>query len=80
MAHVNKLRPLADLDLIDDFASHFSLDPDFVFSQKSFDTVINFAYKWKETGEFNERYRKIEKMMNDSAAAMAANNKNQPRR
>lgn len=42
--------------MIDEFAEHFGLDPDFVFSKKSFATVTNFLIKWKEQAEYNERF------------------------
>jgi len=56
--------------LIEDFARAFGLDPDFVYEQKSFDTVILFAEKWKEQAEFNDRYATIERMMEESANNM----------
>ena len=59
MAKVHKLRPFADLALIGNFAAKFGLDPDWVYYNTSFGTIINFAEMWKEESEFEERYQFI---------------------
>lgn len=41
------------------FAERFACDPDWVFENKSFDTVTAFAIEAKERGEYRERYNYI---------------------
>lgn len=60
-----KLSPFADLSLISRFAERFSMDPDKVYL-KSFDTVMNMHWLWKEQDEYQERYSAIEQMMSNS--------------
>jgi len=48
----------------------FSIDPDEVYAKKSFDTVMNFAWLWKEQAEYSERFTNINRMMEESAANM----------
>lgn len=66
MAKVHKLRGFDDLDLIDEYASRFGLDPDWVYDHTSFGTIINFAEKWKEQAEFRERFNFIWQEINTS--------------
>lgn len=66
LANVKKLSGYADLNLIEAFAERFGLDPDYVYENKSFDTVILFNQKWKDQAEYQERYHEIEKMMSES--------------
>lgn len=65
---VEKLNPFADLSLINSYSQAFGLNPDFVYTDVSFDTVINFSWLWKEQAEYNERYQEIKTMMAESAA------------
>lgn len=65
MAEVTRLHGFQYLNLVGDFAERFGLDPDFVFSNTSFGTIINFAIAQKEKGEFEERYFQAEQLMND---------------
>ena len=65
MANVARLSPFADLSLITKFAEKFSMDPDAVY-EKSFDTVMNLHWLWKESDEYQERFNEIESMMNNS--------------
>lgn len=55
-----------DLNLIEAFAERFGLDPDYVYENKSFDTVILFNEKWKDQAEYQERYHAVERMMSDT--------------
>lgn len=64
LAKVERLAPFADLAIIERFAVTFGLDPDFVYEQKDFDTVMIFTVKWKEQDEYHERYRQIDKSLN----------------
>lgn len=59
MAKWQRLTPHADVSLVGDFAERFGLDPDWVFENKSFETVIAFAVEAKERGEYRERYNYI---------------------
>lgn len=59
MAKVQRLNPFDDLSLIDRFAQKFGLNPDQVYLDSSFNTVINFAVMWKEMDEYNERFSYI---------------------
>lgn len=59
MAQSRRLIPYDDLSLIGGYAERFGLDPDMVFSKKSFHTVVNFHAMWKETDEYQERYNYI---------------------
>lgn len=56
MAKVHKLNGFDDLSLIDAYAARFSQDPDKVYNETSFGTIINFAIMWKEKSEFDERF------------------------
>ena len=59
LAKVHRLQPFDDLDLIDKYAARFGLDPDRVYYDTSFGTIINFMTKWKEQDEFQERFNFI---------------------
>jgi hypothetical protein len=50
------LTPFDDLSYIDKYAARFGMNPDDVYHDTSFDTVMAFATMWKETEEFNERF------------------------
>lgn len=63
-AKVGRLSGFNDLAYIDKYAQNFSLDPDAVI-KKSFNTVMNFLWMWKEQEEFEKRYMKIYKMVNN---------------
>lgn len=56
MAEVRRLKPFDDLSLVGRYAERFGLDPDHVFSNTSFNTIIGFAHMWKEVDEYHERY------------------------
>lgn len=70
MAKWQRLTPHADVALIGDFAERFGLDPDWVFENKSFGTVMAFAVESKERGEYRERfnwiYNELNKGTNDN--------------
>lgn len=59
MAKWQRLTPHADVSLVGDFSERFGLDPDWVFENKSFETVMAFAVEAKERGEYRERYNYI---------------------
>lgn len=73
MAKWQRLTPHADVALIGDFAERFGLDPDWVFENKSFATVIAFAVESKERGEYRERfnwiYNELNKGVDDNAGS-----------
>lgn len=48
--------------MIDQFASRFGLDPDWVINNKSFDTVVDFMVKWKKEQLFQNRLLKFRKL------------------
>jgi len=48
--------------MIEQYAQHFGLDPDFVW-QKETDDVIVFIHLWKERNEYTDRYRAIDKAL-----------------
>lgn len=56
MAEVRRLHPFDDLSLIGNYAERFGLDPDYVFANTRFDTLIAFTVMWKEEDEYRERY------------------------
>lgn len=64
LAKVNKLNKFDDLDLIDQFSTRFGQDPDWVYDNTSFLTIINFLIKWKEEAEYRERYNFIYEEIN----------------
>ena len=59
MAKAGRLVKFDDLDLIDQYASRFGQDPDYVYDNTSFGTIVNFMMKWKEQGEYQERFNFI---------------------
>lgn len=63
---MRRLHEFTDLSYIEDYAVKFSLDPDWVYENKSFDTIMLFAIKWKEVDEYQERFQAIERMMTES--------------
>ena len=65
MAKAGRLRGFNDLAYIDKYAARFGIDPDEVI-KKSFLTVMNFLWMWKEQEEFQKRYAKYDKMINDA--------------
>ena len=69
MAKWQRLTPFADIGLVGDFAERFGLDPDWVFDNKSFSTVLAFAVESKERSEYRERFNYIWKQINDSSAS-----------
>jgi hypothetical protein len=59
LARVDRLTKFDDLSVIGDFAERFGLDPDAVFNDSSFATVMKFMVMWKESGEYHERFQDI---------------------
>lgn len=59
LAKINLLAPFDDLSLIDSYAKEFGQDPDKVYYDTSFGTIMNFHIMWKEQREYNERYQYI---------------------
>ena len=59
LAEVHRLNQYSDLSLVGNHAERFALDPDKVFSECRFDTVIVFAAEQKERHEFRERFQDI---------------------
>jgi hypothetical protein len=49
--------------MIEQYATAFGLDPDFVW-QKETDDIVIFLHMWKERVEYNERFRQIDRAMN----------------
>lgn len=64
LAKVDRLERFGMLDLIEAYAAKFGLDPDFVYKSSSFGTVTNFLIKWKEEGEYQDRYFEYDRLMN----------------
>lgn len=50
--------------LIGRYAERFGRNPDDVFGDTSFNTVINFTVAWKEHDEFHERFHFIDHEIN----------------
>lgn len=48
--------------MVGDFAERFGLDPDFVYTHTSFDTIANFAIAQKEKSEYDDRYTEAERL------------------
>ena len=63
MAESQRLAPYTATDLIEPMAITFGLDPDLVW-QKETDDVLHWAFKLKERAEYNERFRQIDRAMN----------------
>lgn len=66
LANERKLERYHDLNLIENYAAKFGLDPDEVYCKTSFDTIILFNEKWKDYAEYYDRYNDIEKLMTES--------------
>jgi len=64
MAKVHRLAAYDDLSLIGRYAERFGLDPDHVYHNTSFDTLIEFTVMWKESDEFQERYTEYWSLLN----------------
>ena len=62
MAEVKRLEPFQYLNMVGDFAERFGLDPDFVYTHTSFDTIVNFAIAQKEKSEYDDRYMEAERL------------------
>ena len=62
MAEVQRLEPFQYLNMVGDFAERFGLDPDFVYTHTSFDTIANFAIAQKEKSEYDDRYTEAERL------------------
>lgn len=66
LAGVSKLAPYADINIIKQYAKLFSMNPDIVYTDVSFDTVAIFLNSEKETDEYLERYNHIyQELSND---------------
>lgn len=59
LAKVHLLNAYDDLDFIDQYAARFGQDPDWVYDNISFGTIVNFAVKWKLQAEYQERFQFI---------------------
>lgn len=59
LAKVHLLNAYDDLDLIDQYATRYGLDPDWCFANSQFDTVTGFAIKWKKEAEYRDRFQSI---------------------
>lgn len=57
MAKPERLQPFGDLRLINDFCERFGQDPDRVFVETSFNTIMYFEYMDKERKEYRERFQ-----------------------
>jgi hypothetical protein len=62
-AKAERLEGYGLLDLIEQYAVKFGLDPDWVFSNTKFGTLTTFIIKWKEEGEYQDRYFELERLM-----------------
>lgn len=65
LAEVHLLDKHAALSLPEQYAAKFGQDPDEVWA-KEFDDVMVWIYRWKDVGEYTERYRLVEKSINDT--------------
>lgn len=50
--------------MIDRYAQKFSLDPNNVFKNATFDDVTGFLIKWNEEQGYQDRYMELERQMN----------------
>jgi hypothetical protein len=65
-AGVDKLKPLANISWIDQYAHRYGMRPEDV-EKVRFDNFIPFVYLWKEQGEYQERYQlKSKELRGDS--------------
>ena len=74
MAKWQRLTPHADVSLIGDYSERFGRDPDWVFENKSFETVMAFAVESKERGEYRERFNFIWNELNNGVNDNAGSN------
>lgn len=51
---------------MENYAVRFSQDPNWVYLNVDFDTIMLFAEKWLRTAEYDERFNEIESMMRNS--------------
>lgn len=65
MAGVERLNGFDHLSLIGKYAERFGLDPNWVYHNASFNTVMNFLIMWKESDEYQERYMSIWSALNN---------------
>jgi len=63
MAEVARVAGYEDLNMIDDYAHHFGLDPDVVYSSTDFDTFMAFIVKWKLQREFQQKFDDAKKLL-----------------
>lgn len=68
LAKVHLLRPYEDLSLIDQYAKAFSLDPDYVYDNTEFGSIMNFLIMWHKEDEYQARYTEIWNAMNANPA------------
>lgn len=59
LAKVNRLATFDDLSLIDRYAERYGQDPNWVYDNVDFGTIINLAIMHHEINEYNERYQHI---------------------
>lgn len=64
MAESWRLNDYDDLSIVVRFAKLFGLDPDYVYDNKSFETVMNVLAMEKESDEYHERYMKFWHVVN----------------
>lgn len=64
MAESQRLAPFYSTAMIEQYATAFGLDPDFVW-QKETDDIVIFLRMWKERSEYNDRFRAIDRAMNE---------------
>ncbi len=63
MAESDKLDAYFEESLIDQYAKAYGVDPEIVYLRE-FDSVFVFLNLWKQQGEYFDRYRAVEKAMN----------------
>lgn len=56
LAKVHRLTTFDDLSLIDRYAERYGQDPNWVYDNVDFGTIINLAIMHHEIDEYNERY------------------------
>jgi hypothetical protein len=59
LAKVHRLADFDDLSLIDRYAERYSQDPNWVYDNVDFGTVLGMAIMHHEIDEYNERYQYI---------------------
>jgi hypothetical protein len=75
MAEVERLSGYDELSLIGKYAERFGLDPNYVYHNTSFNTVMNFLTMWKETEEYHERFMNFWTELNNVGNEPANNNR-----